>query len=76
VTIGLWEIPQHAAAQRVKLFSKQAYIIAAREKRGNQAISTCSAWHLNLMGRLWALRREGAQLARIKPPPLLFNSAV
>jgi hypothetical protein len=32
MTIGLREIPQHAAAQRVKLFSKQAYIIAAREQ--------------------------------------------
>jgi hypothetical protein len=31
--IGLRKIPQHAAAQRVKLFSKQAHVIAAREHR-------------------------------------------
>ena len=32
MTIGLREIPQHAAILRIKLFSKQAHIIAACEQ--------------------------------------------
>ncbi len=32
VTIGLRKISQHAAAQRIKLFSEQPHVVAAREQ--------------------------------------------
>jgi hypothetical protein len=32
MTIGLWEISQHAAGQRIELFSEQTNVIAARDQ--------------------------------------------
>ena len=32
MTIGLWEIAQHAARQRVKLFSEKSHVVTSREQ--------------------------------------------